>query len=202
VAKRWLPLTVTTVVSHLALWLVLLLTLRHVGVSEQEVSWAEVLAVFAFARLLSAAPITPGGLGFVELALIGGLYAAGKSTADVPLNLFRVQIAAAVLLYRGPHLRSTNPARRFHLPDLAAQGELAKGSSTRGAGGRICAGALKRHGGSGSAFMRGPEAITLRPSSSASRMNQPPTASFIPTNGPSVVKVLPPSTRTVVAFWV
>ncbi|MBT2227909.1 hypothetical protein [Nonomuraea sp. NEAU-A123] len=31
-------------------------------------------------------------------------------------------------------------------------------------------------------------------------LDQPPTASFIPTNGPSVVKVLPSSTRTVVAF--
>src|SRR6266542_6640105 len=100
VARRWVSLTVTTLVSHLALWFVLLLALRHVGVSEQEVSWAEVLAVFAFARLLSAAPITPGGLGVVELALIGGLYAAGKSTADVPLDLFRAQIAAAVLLFR------------------------------------------------------------------------------------------------------
>jgi uncharacterized protein (TIRG00374 family) len=99
-AERWVPLTFTTVVSHLALWFVLLLALRHVGVSEQEVGWAEVLAVFAFARLLSAAPITPGGLGVVELALIGGLYAAGKSTADVPLDLFRAQIAAAVLLFR------------------------------------------------------------------------------------------------------
>jgi uncharacterized membrane protein YbhN (UPF0104 family) len=94
------PLTFTTVVSHLALWFVLLLALRHVGVSEQEVSWAEVLAVFAFARLLSAAPITPGGLGVVELALIGGLDAAGKSTADVPPDLFRAQIAGAVLLFR------------------------------------------------------------------------------------------------------
>src|SRR6266513_1333072 len=36
--------------------------------------------------------------------------------------------------------------------------------------------------------------------SSASRMNQPPTASFMPTNGPSVVRVLLPSTRTVVVL--
>src|SRR5207248_4423082 len=65
VAKRWLPLTVTTVVSHLALWFVLLLALRFVGVAGHEVSAIQVLAVFAFARLLSAAPITPGGVGFV-----------------------------------------------------------------------------------------------------------------------------------------
>jgi len=62
VAKRWPALTVTTVVSHLALYFVLLLALRHVGVSEQEVSWAQVLGVFAFGRLLTAVPLTPGGL--------------------------------------------------------------------------------------------------------------------------------------------
>jgi hypothetical protein len=33
------------------------------GVSEQEVSAAEAFAVFAFSRLLSAVPITPGGSG-------------------------------------------------------------------------------------------------------------------------------------------
>src|SRR5207248_2595815 len=73
---------------------------RHVGVSEQEVSWAQVLAVFAFARLLTAAPITPGGVGIVELALIGGLYAAGRHSTDVPLEMFKVQVTAAALLYR------------------------------------------------------------------------------------------------------
>jgi uncharacterized protein (TIRG00374 family) len=100
VAKRWVPLTLTTVVSHLALWFILLLTLRHVGVSEQEVSTIQVLAVFAFARLLSAAPITPGGVGVVELALIGGLYAAGRNHADVPLDVFKTQVTAAALLFR------------------------------------------------------------------------------------------------------
>ena len=100
VAKRWPALTLTTVISHLALWFVLLLALRHVGVSEKEVSTIQVLAVFAFARLLSAAPITPGGVGVVELALIGGLYAAGKNHADVPLDVFKTQVTAAALLFR------------------------------------------------------------------------------------------------------
>jgi uncharacterized membrane protein YbhN (UPF0104 family) len=59
-----------------------------------------VLAVFAFARLLSAAPITPGGVGVVELALIGGLYAAGRGSADVPIDVFRAQVTAATLLFR------------------------------------------------------------------------------------------------------
>ena len=100
VARRWIPLTATTVLSHLALWFVLVLALRHVGVANHEISWAQILAVFAFARLLSAAPITPGGVGLVELALIAGLYAAGRSQTNAPLDLFRAQITAAVLLYR------------------------------------------------------------------------------------------------------
>ncbi|MGH2555054.1 MAG: lysylphosphatidylglycerol synthase transmembrane domain-containing protein [Actinomycetota bacterium] len=100
VAKRWLALTLTTVLSHLALWFVLLLSLRHVGVSGEEVSTIQVLAVFAFARLLSAAPITPGGVGVVELALIGGLYAAGRNHTDVPLDVFKTQVTAAALLFR------------------------------------------------------------------------------------------------------
>jgi uncharacterized protein (TIRG00374 family) len=88
---RWLALTVSTLVSHLSLYLVLLLALRHVGVSNADANWAEVLAVFAFARLVTAIPLTPGGLGVIELALIGGLSAAGGD---------REQVVAAVLVYR------------------------------------------------------------------------------------------------------
>jgi putative heme transporter len=88
---RWHWITLATLVSHLSLFLVLLLALRHVGVSEDEVGWIEVLAVFSFARLLTAVPFTPGGLGFVEVALITGLSAAGGD---------RAQVAAAVLVFR------------------------------------------------------------------------------------------------------
>jgi uncharacterized protein (TIRG00374 family) len=88
----WVPITAATLVSHLSLYLVLLVTLRAVGVSNAEVSWAEVLAVFAFARLATAIPFTPGGAGVVEAVLIGGLVAAGGD---------REQVTAAVLVYRG-----------------------------------------------------------------------------------------------------
>ena len=91
VERRWIRLTVTTVLSHLALWFVLLLCLRDVGISEQEVSSLQVLAVFAFGRLLGALPITPGGLGVIELGYIGGLVSAGGNHA---------QVVAAVLLFR------------------------------------------------------------------------------------------------------
>jgi uncharacterized membrane protein YbhN (UPF0104 family) len=88
---RWHWITLATLVSHLSLFLVLLLALRFVGVGSTEVSWVEALAVFAFARLLTAIPFTPGGLGVVELALITGLAAAGGP---------RALVAAAVLVFR------------------------------------------------------------------------------------------------------
>jgi uncharacterized protein (TIRG00374 family) len=100
VSRRWASLTATTIVSHLALWFVLLLALRHVGVSAQEISAVQVLGVFAFGRLLSALPLTPGGVGVVELTYIGGLVLAGRAHADVPPEVFRAQVAAAVLVFR------------------------------------------------------------------------------------------------------
>ena len=75
---RWYWITLATLVSHLSLFPVLLLALRFVGVDSDQVTWPrQALAVFAFARLLTAIPFTPGGLGVVELALITGLAAAG-----------------------------------------------------------------------------------------------------------------------------
>jgi uncharacterized membrane protein YbhN (UPF0104 family) len=89
--ERWLHLTGATLVSHVTLFIVLLTTLRHVGVSNDEVSWQQALAAFAFVRLLSTVPITPGGLGVVELGLTATLVAAGGAEAGV---------VAAVLVYR------------------------------------------------------------------------------------------------------
>jgi uncharacterized protein (TIRG00374 family) len=87
----WVSITAATLVSHLSLYAVLLACLRHLGVSDSEVSWAEVLVVFAFARLATVLPFTPGGIGVVELVLIGWLTAAGGD---------REQVTAAVLVYR------------------------------------------------------------------------------------------------------
>jgi uncharacterized protein (TIRG00374 family) len=91
VEHRWVAITVTSLVSHLSLYGVLLVALRDVGVSDAEVSWAQVLAVFAFARLSTAIPLTPGGLGFVEGVLVTGLVGAGGDPDEV---------AAAVVVYR------------------------------------------------------------------------------------------------------
>lgn len=92
-ARRWVWITVSAVVSHLSLYFVLLIALRHVGVSEAEVSWVRVLAAFAFVRLISALPITPGGVGVVELGYTAvlSLDQTDETTA---------QIVAAVLVFR------------------------------------------------------------------------------------------------------
>ena len=90
-SARWPLLTLATVVSHLALFVVLLLALRSVGVPAGDVGFAEALAVFSFARLLTAVPVTPGGVGVVEVALVAGLVGTGGAEAPV---------IAAVLVFR------------------------------------------------------------------------------------------------------
>ncbi|HET6714668.1 MAG TPA: lysylphosphatidylglycerol synthase transmembrane domain-containing protein [Actinomycetota bacterium] len=93
VERRWVRLTLTTILSQVALYLVLLLSLRNMGVSEQDVSAAQVFAVFSFSRLLTAVPITPGGVGVIDLGYIGGLAAAAPDGE-------KAAIVAAVLMFR------------------------------------------------------------------------------------------------------
>lgn len=91
--RRGWWITFATVVSHASLWLVLLVSLRVCGVTEGEVSWQQSLAAFAFIRLFTALPVTPGGLGVVELGLTGAL-ATGLAADGA------ARVAAAVLLFR------------------------------------------------------------------------------------------------------
>jgi uncharacterized membrane protein YbhN (UPF0104 family) len=97
---RWLALSSSTIVSHLTLYLVMLMALRFCGVSDDEVTWAQVLGVFALGRLLTALPITPGGLGVVEVAYIGGIIFAGRGHTTVAVEVFHAQATAGVLVFR------------------------------------------------------------------------------------------------------
>lgn len=92
-ATRGWYATSATVLSHFSLFAVLLISLRQVGVSEDELGWTQVLAAFAFGRLLTAVPITPGGLGVIELG-----YVAALSVGTDPAT--RAQIVAAVIVFR------------------------------------------------------------------------------------------------------
>ena len=91
IAARGWRITAATAASNLTLWLVLLACLRGIGLSQAQVPWQVSLAAFAFVRLLTVLPITPGGLGITELGLIAILTAGHRDGA---------QVTAAVLLYR------------------------------------------------------------------------------------------------------
>ena len=89
--RRWHVITAATLLGHLTVFLVLVTCLRVVGVSGVDISWVEAFAAWALIRVLGALPLTPGGLGVVELGLTGALVAFGASNADA---------VAATLLYR------------------------------------------------------------------------------------------------------
>ena len=91
IRRRWLFLTASTLAGHLTVFVVLLASLRGVGVPRGEVTIVEAFAAWALARILGAIPITPGGVGFVELGLTGVLVAFGASDAEA---------VAATLIYR------------------------------------------------------------------------------------------------------
>lgn len=89
--RRWHVITIATLAGHLTVFVVLVTCLRAVGVDADDVSWIEAFAAWALVRVLGALPLTPGGLGIVELGLSGALVAFGASNADA---------VAATLLYR------------------------------------------------------------------------------------------------------
>jgi uncharacterized membrane protein YbhN (UPF0104 family) len=89
--RRWHVLTLATYAGTLTVFLVLLVALRALDVPASEVSLVEAFAAWSLARLLGTFPITPGGIGVVELGLTGALVAFGGNNAGV---------VAAVLVYR------------------------------------------------------------------------------------------------------
>lgn len=89
--RRWHVLTVATLAGQLSVFLVLLASLWSLDVARGSVGFVEAFAAWAIARLLGSIPLTPGGLGVVEVGLTTVLVAFGG-----PLG----PVVAAVLLYR------------------------------------------------------------------------------------------------------
>lgn len=89
--RRWHLLTLWTLAGSLSVFLVLLVSLRALDVPASEVSIADAFAAWALVRLLASVPITPGGIGVVELGLTGALVGFGGANAPV---------VAAVLVFR------------------------------------------------------------------------------------------------------
>jgi uncharacterized protein (TIRG00374 family) len=89
--NRWPALTVTTLVNQLAVFGVLVVSLRALGVTGSEVDLAEAFAAWSLIRALGSIPVTPGGLGVEEVALSGALVGFGAHNAEA---------VAATLVYR------------------------------------------------------------------------------------------------------
>jgi uncharacterized protein (TIRG00374 family) len=89
--RRWHVITVGTIVGHLTVFVLLVVCLRVVGVTVSEVSGVEAFAAWALVRILGAIPLTPAGVGIVEIGLSGALVAFGASNAEA---------VTATLLYR------------------------------------------------------------------------------------------------------
>src|SRR3954468_1624070 len=91
VARRWYLLTAAAAVGSLSVFAVLVVALRAVGVTSAQVTLVEAFAAWSLVRIVATIPITPGGIGVVELALTGVLVGFGGDNA---------RVVAAVLVYR------------------------------------------------------------------------------------------------------
>jgi putative heme transporter len=89
--RRWHVITLATLAGQLTVFLLFLTCLRVLDVSAGEVSLIEAFAAWSLVRLLGSLPITPGGIGIVEVGLTSALVGFGGQNAEV---------VAAVLVYR------------------------------------------------------------------------------------------------------
>ena len=130
--ERWILLMSAEIVSQLSVFLVMLATLRILGIEPGKVSWQEALAVFGLVRLASAVPIVPGNAVFAELGYTGGLIVAGGDRPEVvaAVLLFRLltyfaQIPIGAVTYlawrrHAPHTASpSNRIKVDHRPDIS-----------------------------------------------------------------------------------
>jgi len=90
-ARRWHVLTLATLAGHATVFALFLVSLRVLDVTPAEVSVIEAFAAWSLIRLLGAIPITPGGIGIVEVGFTTLLVGFGGDNAEV---------VAAVLVYR------------------------------------------------------------------------------------------------------
>ena len=99
--RRWHLLTLASLVGSLSVFLVLLVALRALDVPASEVTATEAFAAWALARLLGSIPITPGGIGIVELGLTTALIGFGGNNAGVvaAVLVFRILTMVPTILY-------------------------------------------------------------------------------------------------------
>jgi uncharacterized protein (TIRG00374 family) len=92
VATRWRQLTITNLAAQLTPMLVLWCALAGLGAYPDPLTLVEIFAAYSVALLLTSFPITPGGLGTVDAALVALLVAFGvdSSTAIAADLVWRI----------------------------------------------------------------------------------------------------------------
>jgi uncharacterized protein (TIRG00374 family) len=89
--RRWHVITLATLAGQLSMFVLLYTTVRVLGIGSSELLGVEIFAAWTVAKVIGSIPITPGGLGVVELGLTSLLVAFGAPKADA---------VAATLVYR------------------------------------------------------------------------------------------------------
>ena len=120
IRRRWAWLTLAALLGNITVFAVLLVCVRAVGIGAGELTWIEVFAGWSLARALQLIPLTPGGVGPVELGMTGILVGFGGANAEV---------VAAVLLYRAATIL---PTLLLGLATIAAWRWLGPGRSREG----------------------------------------------------------------------
>ena len=88
---RWHVITIVVFAGQMSMFVLLYVTCRVLGIDSGELLGAEIFAAWTVGKVIGSLPITPGGLGVVELGLTSLLVAFGAPKADA---------VAAVLVYR------------------------------------------------------------------------------------------------------
>jgi len=141
VGERWPVLTATNVAQQLAQFSVLAVAVYGLGGTSTGVNLLEVFAAFALARLAGFIPITPGGLGTVDAALVGLLSAFGMSREEaLAANLlwraatFLPQVVIGIVtfvIWRVQQSRRQTPASPVPGPNGSIGDATATSSSSR-----------------------------------------------------------------------
>ncbi len=99
VQSRALRLTIATIANHLAMATLFAVSVYSVGIEPSQIPIPWMVLAFALGRFLVMIPVSPGGLGLVDLGWIG-LLTLGWQTTNPGVPVDSDLIAAGVLLFR------------------------------------------------------------------------------------------------------
>ena len=80
---RWFPATLTTLAAQAIFFIMLVMSLRFVGVTADQAPVAIIFDAYAIGLLLSMIPIFPGGIGVVELAYVAVIVGEASGNSEL-----------------------------------------------------------------------------------------------------------------------